>query len=399
MSRTQAVLPGGPRLSDYLSIGVIAHVYPIAAVREALASCGRGSRRRRDLPAEAMMYYVVALGLFRSVSAREVLRCLLEGLRWVSSDAALRVSGKSSISRARTRLGSGPFEALGAARVGPLAEPATRGAWYGGRRLVAFDASTLNVPDEAANRLAFGAPGASRGRAAFPQVRLTALVEVGTRAAFAWRAGAYDESEEAQAEALLPRLSAGMLVLADRGYCGFPLWRQASGTGADLLWRMKANLRLPVLERFGDGSYRSVLRGSGQDRRRSQGDCSVRVVEYTLAGVDSPIYRLATTLIDPAVAPASELAALYHERWEVETAYDEVKTHILGPGALLRSKTPDLVRQEVHGLMLAHYAVRRLIHEAARKVDEDPDRLSFVHAVRVVRRRLENPGVSPRGEQ
>ena len=397
MSRTQAVLPGGPRFSDYLSIGVLAQVYPIAAVREALASCGRGSRRQRDLPAEAMMYYVVALGLFRSVSAREVLRCLLEGLRWVSADTALRVSGKSSISRARARLGAAPFEALCAARVRPLADRATRGAWYRGRRVVAFDGSTLNVPDEAANRQTFGAPGASRGRAAFPQVRLTALVEVGTRAGFAWRAGGYDESEATQAEALLPHMSAGMLVLADRGYCGFPLWRQATATGADLLWRMKANLRLPVLERFGDGSYRSVLRGSGQDRRRSRGECSIRVVEYTLPDEDGRVYRLATTLLDPATAPATEVAALYHERWEVETAYDEVKTHILGPGAMLRSKTPDLVLQEVHGLMLAHYAVRRLIHEAARKVDEDPDRLSFVHAVRVVRRRVENPSVSPLG--
>ena len=160
---------------------------------------------------------------------------------------------------------------------------------------------------------------------------------------------------------------------------------------------MKTNLRLPVLERFDDGSYRSVLRGSGLDRRRSQGECPVRVVEYRLDGTSDAVYRLATTLLDPAGAPAAELAALYHERWEVETAYDEVKTHILGPGAILRSKTPELVRQEVHGLMLAHYAVRRLIHEAARKVDEDPDRLSFIHAVRVVRRRVENPGISPLG--
>ena len=160
-----------------VSIGVLAQVYPIGAVRKALASCGRASLRQRALPAEAMMYYVVALGLFRSVSAREVLRCLMEGLRWVSSDATLRVSGKSSISRARTHLGSAPFEALRAARarVGPVADLATRGSWYRGRRLVAFDGSTLNVPDEATNRQAFGAPGASRGRAAFPQVRLTAL--------------------------------------------------------------------------------------------------------------------------------------------------------------------------------------------------------------------------------
>lgn len=397
MSRTQAVLPGGPRLSDYLSIGVLAQVYPIGSVREALASCGRQSRRQRDLPAEAMVYYVVALGLFRAVSAREVLRCLLEGLRWVSPDAALRVSGKSSISRARTRLGPAPFEALRAARVKPVAGPATRGAWYRGRRLVAFDGSTLNVPDETGNRERFGVPGASRGQAAFPQVRVTALVELGTRAAFVWRAGAYAESEVAQVETLLPWLSPGMLVLADRGYFGFPLWRRASDTGADLLWRVKAKLRLPVLERFDDGSYRSVLRGSGQDRRRSQGERPVRVVEYTLGEASDTVYRLATTLLDPTVAPASEVAALYHERWEVETTYDEVKTHILGPGALLRSKTPDLVLQEVHGLMLAHYAVRRLIHEAARKVDEDPDRLSFVHAVRVLRRRVEHPSISPLG--
>ena len=188
-----------------------------------------------------------------------------------------------------------------------------------------------------------------------------------------------------------------MLVLADRGYCGFPLWRRASDTGADLLWRMKSNLRLPVLERFDDGSYRSVLRGSGMDRRRSRGECPVRVVEYTLDGESDEVYRLATSLLDPVAAPAAEVAALYHERWEVETTYDEVKTHILGPGAVLRSKTPDLVLQEVHGVMLAHYAVRCLIHEAARKVDEDPDHLSFVHAVRVVRRRVENPGVSPLG--
>ncbi len=265
------------------------------------------------------MYYVVALGLFRSVSAREVLRCLMEGLRWVSSDATLRVSGKSSISRARTRLGSAPFEALRAARVGPVADLATRGSWYRGRRLVAFDGSTLNVPDEATNRQAFGAPGASRGRAAFPQVRLTALVEVGTRAAFAWRAGAYDESEQAQVEALLPWLSTGMLVLADRGYCGFPLWRQAAGTGADLLWRMKANLRLPVLERFDDGSYRSVLRGSGQDRRRSQGECPVRVVEYRLDDPSDAVYRLATTLLDPTAEVAALLCTTSDGRWRPPT--------------------------------------------------------------------------------
>ena len=397
MGRTQAVLPGGARLSDYLSVGVIAQVFPLAAVRAALAECGRRSQRQRSLPAEVMVYYVIALALFRSVSTREVLRCLVDGLRWMASSMPVRVSGKSSISRARTRLGTAPFEALCRARVGVVAEQHARGAWYRGRRLVAFDGSTLDVPDEAENREEFGVPGAGRGQAAFPQVRLTAVVEVGTRAAFAWHRGPLRESEAEQAEALLGHLSEGMLVLADRYYFGFPLWLRATRTGADLLWRVKANTRLPVLERHADGSFRSIVGGSGRDRRRSKGECAIRVVEYRIEGEGDEVFRLATTLLDPDQAPATELAALYHERWECENAYDEVKTHLLGAGSVLRSKTPDLVRQEVDGLMLAYYAVRRLIYAAACQADEDPDRLSFVHAVRVIRRRIQNPGAFPPG--
>ena len=394
MARTPASLPGGARLSDYLSVSVIARVYPREAVRAALRSCGRESVRRRALPAEVMMYYVIVMALFRSVSAREVLRCLLDGLRWVSPQLPVRVSGKSSLSRARARLGSAPFEALREACVAPLAEPGTRGAWYRGLRVVAFDGSSLNVADEEENRRFFGLPGCSRGSSAFPQARVTAMVEVGTRAAFAWHAGPLEESEAEQAERLLVHLSPGMLVLADRYYCGFPLWSRAAATGAQLLWRVKSNMRFPVVEALDDGSWRSVLRGSGRDRRRSRGECPVRIISYRLDGSEET-YVLATTLSDPVTTPAAELAALYHERWEIETAYDEVKTHLLGPGATLRSKTPELVGQEIHGLMLAHHAVRRLIHEAASEVGEDPDRLSFIHAVRVVRRRIINPGAFP----
>ena len=185
-------------------------------------------------------------------------------------------------------------------------------------------------------------------------------MEVGTRVAFGWHRGPLRESEAQQAEALLGHLSGGMLVLADRYYFGFPLWQRATQTGAELLWRVKANIGLPILMRHADGSFRSIVRGSGRDRRRSQGECPIRVVEYRIDGEGDEVFRLATTLLDPRQAPATELAALYHERWESENAYDEVKTHLLGPGALLRSKTPDLVRQEVDGLMLAYYAVRRL---------------------------------------
>ncbi len=394
MARTVAKFAGGMRLSDHLSVSVIARVYPREAVRAALRSRGRDSRRRRDLPAEVMVYYVIAMALFRTVSAREVLRCLVDGLRWISPDLPVRVSGKSSISRARARLGAAPFSALRDSCVAPLAHPGTPGSWYRGLRLVAFDGSSLNLPDEARNREAFGLPGSSRGSSAFPQARLTAMVEIGTHAAFAWHAGPLAESEAEQAERLLGHLSSGMLVLADRYYCGFPLWSRAAATGADLLWRFKGNMKFPVVEALDDGSWRSVIRGSGRDRRRSRGELPVRILAYRIEGGDETV-MLATTLLDHRAAPAAELAALYHERWEIETAYDEVKTHILGPGAALRSKTPDLVYQEIDGLMLAHHAVRCLIHEAAGKAGEDPDRISFVHAVHVMRRRIINPGDFP----
>ena len=395
MARIQATLPGGPRLSDYLSVGVIGQVFPVSAVRSALAATRRESVRKRDLPAEAMMYYVIALGLFRAVSAREVLRCLVEGLRWMPLPVPLRVPGQSSISRARARLGVAPFEVLRDARVRPVGERGTRGVWFREWRLIGFDGSTLSVPDEAENREAFGLPGDRQGRSAFPQVRLTGLMELGTRACIAWTHGPIRESEIAQAERLAGRFTPGMLVLADRNYVGYPLWRRAMATGADLLWRVPSRQRLPVQRCLSDGSFLSEFRASGRDRRRTHGTCPVRVVVYRLPDADEDVYRLVTTVLDPDRAPAAELAALYHERWELETGYDEIKSHLLGPGLRLRGKTPELVRQEVEGLLLAHYAVRYLMHQAAREADEDPDDLSFVHAVRVLRRRLVAAGDFP----
>ena len=383
MARTRAVLSGGVRLSDYLSVGVIARVFPLRAVRAALQQSDRSSRRRRALPAEAMVYYVIAQALFRSVSAREVLRCLTDGLRWARSGAGLQVASKAAISRARTRLGTRPFELLREGSVQVLAESSTRGAWYRGLRLVAYDGTTLELPDEERNREEFGLPGAGRGQAGFPKARVTALLEVGSRAAFAWEHGPYRESVRKQAERLHGHLLPGMLLLADRGYLGAALWRSAARSGADLLWRVRADTRLPPSQVLADGSFLS-----------SFGGAPARVVEYVLREADGELYRLLTTLRDPQSAPAAELAALYHERWEIETAYDEIKTHLLGRHPILRGKKPELVRQEIEGLMLAHYAVRRFLHEAAREADQDPDRLSFLHAVQVVRRRIQNPGTS-----
>jgi len=181
-----------------------------------------------------------------------------------------------------------------------------------------------------------------------------------------------------------------MLCLADRYFFGHALWQSGVAAGADLLWRVKSNLRLPRATVLADGSYLSTIYPSEKDRRHATNGVRVRVVEYRLQGVADaePLYRLVTTILDPAQAPASDLAALYHERWEIEGALAELKTHLRGAQVVLRSKVPDLVRQEFWGLLLAHFAVRGLMHEAALRADEDPDRLSFLHAVRVARRKL-----------
>src|SRR5690349_14308592 len=390
MARALAGLPAGIRVSDHISLGVIAKAFPIGEVRQVLAETGRASERERDLPAHVMVYYAIALALYMSAGTREVLRCLLEGLRWLWGAEAVRVAGKSGISQARTRLGETPLRRLYERVVRPVATPATRGAWYREWRLVSLDGSCLDVADTGENRAAFGRPGAGRGEGAFPQVRFVALVENGTHVLFGARLGGFADGETTLAHGAVPALGPGMLCLADRQFFGHALWREAAATGADLLWRVKRNLRLPRETVLVDGSFLTTVYPSEKDRRHRTDGVRVRVVEYRLEGVADaePLYRLVTTLLDPAAAPATELAALYHERWEIEGALAELKTHLRGARAVLRSKTPELARQEFWGLLLAHFAVRGLMHEAALRADEDPDRLSFLHAVRVVRRKL-----------
>ena len=264
------------------------------------------------------------------------------------------------------------------------------------------DGSTLDVADQAANRAAFGYPGASRGASAFPQLRFVSLLENGTHVLFGSRMGPCTRGEITLAKQVLPALEKGLLCLADRNLLGYPLWRQARETGAQLLWRAKKHLRLDVLERFDDGSYRSAIYASEAARRKRRQPLPVRVIEYQLEAIDAAeeFYRLVTTILDPAPAPAEELAALYCERWEIEGALDELKTHLRGARIVLRSKTPELVQQEFYGLLLAPFAIRGLLHEAAVRADEDPDRLSYLHAVRVVRRKLARAvAIPPSGQE
>ena len=400
MARTLGALPAGSRVTDFISLGVIARWFPRSTVDRVLRECDKESRRQRNLPAHVVVYYVIALALYMQSSYREVLRCLLEGRQWIGGEP-LQPASDAGISQARSRLGVEPLERLHDELVRPLATNKTRGAFYRKWRLVSLDGSTLDVADQAANRKAFGYPAASRGASAFPQLRFVSLLENGTHVLFASRLGPYASGEITLAKQVLPALDKGMLCLADRNFLGYQLWLQARQTGAQLLWRAKKQLRLEVLERFADGSYRSAIYASQADRRKRRNPLAVRVIEYRLEGVEhaEPFYRLLTTILDPEQAPALELAALYCERWEIESALDELKTHLRGARMVLRSKTPELVRQEFYGLLMAHFAIRGLLHEAALEADEDPDRLSYLHAVRVVRRKMAQAAAIPPSRQ
>jgi Insertion element 4 transposase N-terminal/Transposase DDE domain len=366
-------LVGGIGIRDQVALGALTASYPPELVDEVLAVTGRIERRRRLLPARVMVYYALALALFAGVGYEEVMRCLVHGLGWARPRPgrsrrtwpAWHVPGSSAIAEARARLGAEPLRVLFQRAVVPLATPTTPGAWYRDWRVCAIDGTCLEVADSPANEAAFGRPGSGRGerRAAFPQVRLVGLTECGTHAILdAEVAGIAAGGELRLVPRLARSLSGGMLVLCDRGIFGADLWRAMTATGAQLLWRAKTNAVLPVVQPLADGSYLSRIHPA-RDRHRHADPTIVRVVEYRL---DDPgrgqrgqatdtVYRLVSSILDPTAAPAAELAALYAQRWEIETALGEVKTSQRGPGAVLRSRTPEGVRQEVWAHLLVHY--------------------------------------------
>jgi hypothetical protein len=391
MARTVAGLPHGSRISDFVTLGVLTMTVPASLIDAVLSDTGRHSLRQRALPARLVVYYVMALALYGQSSYGEVLRCLLEGIRWLKlGGAELVLATKSSITKARRRLGPAPLAELYRRVARPLAVPGQPGCFYHGHRLVSLDGTTLDLPDTAGLEQRFGRPSSSRGKSSFPQLRLVALAETGTHAVFA---AAFDRcaiGETTLARRLLDQLRSGMLCLADRAYVGFGLWRQASAGGAELLWRLRINQVLPCTQALPDGSFLSRLYASPDHRRRKEDGIAVRVIEYRLDGVPGaePLYRLLTTLLDPETAPAAELAALYHERWEVERIFYEIKVTLPGRRLMLRSRRADLAEQEVYGLLLVHFALRHLMMQASQTTGEDPDTLSFLHTVCVVRRQL-----------
>lgn len=364
---------------------------PVDRVRAVLAANSAGSKRHRGLPHEVLVYFVMAMNLYATVAYEEVLRCVVEGLRQLWGDNVKdAVVTKAAITAARQRVGVEPLKQLYAEQVKPIGPPGMAGVWYRGFRVMAIDGSTLDVPDEKANGEAFGYPGASRGETAFPQMRFVALAECGTHVLLNAVPGGYRDSELKLAQSVIPHVHPTMLLMADRNFFGYAFWKSCLATSGKLLFRVKANLRLPREQELSDGSYLSTIYPSDKDRRKHQNGIVVRVVEYALDGIDhaEPVYRLVTNWLDPEAAPAAELAALYHRRWKIETTFDEAKVHLLDGRTTLRSKTPDLVLQEFYALMITHAAVRRMMVEAAGSTGQAAEDLSYIHAVRVLKRRL-----------
>ena len=398
MARTKAVLGAGARLSDYLSASLLARVYPAEQVHAVLNEHGVNSQRIRSFPAVAATYYCMALSLYPEAAYEDVFAVVAQGLYWMQGSAAVPTLAKSSISAARNKIGFAPLQVLHQRACVPLADPVRHPhAFYAGLRLVAIDGSNFEVPDEAANVAEFGYPGSRTGHAGYPQAQCAVLVECTTHAIIGANLGPYRAAEWAICEPLLTQLNSSMLCMADRGFNGYAHWKAASDTGAQLLWRGVSNRQLPVVKALADGSYLSVIYPDTKSRRTRSGEITVRVIEYSLPGAAQAQerYRLITTLLDPVQAPALELAALYHERWEVEAVFDEMKTHLQQRRRVLRSKTPAGVRQEFYGWVLAHYAVCWLMHEAASEQRIEQRKLSFTGNMHLLRRAQPRSGAFP----
>lgn len=305
----------------------------------------------------------------------------------------MTIPSEEALSKARARLGPEPLRLLFEAVASPLATAQTPGGFWRGLRLMSIDGTTLDVQDTQANWARFGGPttkdaAGTAMRGGFAQVRLVALAECGTRALIAATIGPFTRGEKTLTADLLPRLDASMLVLADRNFPGYELWRDASATGAALVWRVGANFSLPVDAVLTDGSYLSRFKAPRELARDGAKDLAVRIVEYHVLeqdGTVAEIFALATTLVDPVAAPARDLAELYHQRWQIETAFGALKSQLRGDNVVLRSKTPDGAEQECWALLCAYHAVRDILLAAATLTERDPLRLSFVHALDAVR--------------
>jgi hypothetical protein len=409
MTQTGVVADGGT-LTDWISLGVLASSVPRDVVDDAIEVAGKGARRAGGkLPPHVMVYFVMAMALFAEDDYEEVAARLAGALRgWGAGEQAWDPT-PGGITQARQRLGPEPVAGAFSQVAVPVADLDTLGAFLGPWRLMSVDGMEWDVPDTEKNRAVFGSRGtAGEDMAAFPKVRVVTVSECASHApvlAAMGPAAAKGSGEQSLARELYPRLEEDWLLIADRNFYCWKDWCAAAGTGAELLWRVKSDLLLPVMELLPDGSYRSVLvnpkitgkkrealieaarRGEDLDEDKAR---YARVIEYEVPdregdGKDELIALLAT-ITDFRLAPAAALAQAYHERWEHETGNQQLKTYLRGPGKVLRSGSPDLVEQEIWGYLLTHYAISALTCTAATAAGIDPDRVKFKRTLRIVRR-------------
>jgi Insertion element 4 transposase N-terminal/Transposase DDE domain len=406
--------PAGGRLTDHISLGVLSAAFSRDLIEEVIAATGKREKRSRLLPAHVMVRYVIALGLFFGQAYEEVMRqmtgCLLSLGSW---DQDWKVPSTSAITQARQRLGAGPLKELFHRVAVPVAGLGTTGAWLRGRRLMALDGTSFDVPDTAGNAAAFHKMGSGPKESAFPKLQVVSLSECGTRAQVAAAMGSCRTGERELAAQLAGAADQDMLITADSGFYSWQLWDLFAATGAALCWRIGASVILPLVRRLPDGSYLALIFAPGTSAARkaallaaaragAQADEArgrlVRAAEYTVPDrgrEDSELICVITTVLDPAGLTAAEMAFAYHQRWEHESGLDEIKTHLRTAGGILRSQSPDLAEQEMWGILLAHYAIRELMCRAADEAGHDPDRLSFIRAVRIVRRQIDDPVAFP----
>jgi hypothetical protein len=408
---------------DQVSLGVLVTAVPRDAVDAAVASHGVGAKRSDGkLPAHVSAYLTMALCLFADDDYTEVATKVTGSLsRWGCWNAAWSVPSASGITQARKRLGPKVLAEVFEQVAAPVATMLTRGAWLRRWRLVAIDGFEVDLPDTDGNAAEFGYAGSGDNRSAFCKARVVALAECGTHAFLAAEVGGWSVGDKTLANGLYQRLRPDELLTADRNFYSFDAWDLASRSGAGLLWRAPTGLALPVVKVLADGTYLSVLinpkirgarhrktimataskvadrdPGAAPDDENDPAELDpaeahlVRVVEYDVSdrtgnGTGELIVVL-SNILDPAAARADELAAAYHQRWEEETSNDQLKTHLRGPGKILRSKLPELVYQEIWAWLLVHYALSTLAAQAAQAVDLDPDQISFTRVLRIARR-------------
>jgi hypothetical protein len=384
-------LEPGVGVAEQAAVGVLTRTFPVELVDRVIDQYWRREQRARALPARLVFYFTLVLCLFPAESYRSAMKILMSVFG--RGMGGYRVPTTGSIGAARRRLGSGPMETAVRAVMVPRARRETVGAWYRDWLLTAVDGTTFAVPDTEDNEGEFGRPGSARGerRAAYPQIHAACLIEVGTHAVFDARVDGCSVAETVLIEDMFSALRPGMLVLADRNIYSFHRWIKAVDTGADLLWRVSANLTLRPVESLADGSYVAEVI---PPRKAGRASFRLRMIEYRLPGSDE-VYRLVTTILDPARAPAKELAVLYHERWDIEGFLKQIKSVQLNSEKIFRSKSPDGVRQEFWAHLAVHYATMCVQVDAADQAKLDPDRISHKNTVRVIRSRVWKPESFP----